>query len=375
MVKFNLEVILTLTGNLKDDTESQKKFRTLLKEEKLTLDDYSNWIEECLSNKESNYNRALQDIINSIGEKLGFDVQYGVYQGKSGALNCDGVWSYPDKQIKLVIETKKSSSYTIKLQQITKYIDQIESQNNENGNVYGLFIVGDEDIDTLISTIRGSDYRSKLRVLTVKSLLLLLQLKYSASLRDNQIVKLLMPLDAINIGEIIQLIDDIVETRIREDKIENPTEIEISNDLDIPMISRKELQSLPEGEVAICPSKPDGISFLIKHNAWGFVRIAKKPKYFALYVSSPESSIQYFGIIEEILDPKDPNSPVAETAEKYETYEREGKKIIKLKPDSLWKLKEDIKLGENRNQAIQSLTYFDLEIFKKAKTIDDFKFS
>jgi len=372
-VKFELSDILDLVGDLKDDSESQKKFRALLKREKLKQEDYEHWIKECLSNTESNFNRALQDIINSIGERLGFDIEYGVYQGKSGTLNSDGVWSYPEKKIKLVIETKKSSSYTIKLQQITKYIDQIESEDKE-ANVYGLFILGDDKIDTLINTIRGSNYRNKLRVLTVNSLLLLLQLKYSASLRDEQVVKLLMPLNTINIGEIIQLINDIVETRIIEDKIENPIESEISDDYEVPSITRKEMQSLKDGEVAVCSSKPDGVSFLKKHNAWGFVRIAKKPEYFALYISSPESSIMYFGIVEDVLDPKDPESPVAETAGKYETYE-EGKKIIKLKPNKLWRLEEDIKLGDDRNQAIQSLTYFDLKKFRVAKTINDLKFS
>jgi hypothetical protein len=82
----------------------------------------------------------------------------------------------------------------------------------------------------------------------------------------------------------------------------------------------------------------------------------------------------YFGIVDDVSDPKDPESPVAETVNKYETFE-EGKKIIKLKPKKLWRLKEDIELGNDPNQAIQSLTYFDLKNFREAKTIYDLKFS
>ena len=56
-------------------------------------------------------------------------------------------------------------------------------------------------------------------------------------------------------------------------------------------ISRGELSSYPPGEVIICPSKPEGVEFLKKYNAWGFINMSskKKPQYFALYVGSPES--------------------------------------------------------------------------------------
>jgi hypothetical protein len=93
---------------------------------------------------------------------------------------------------------------------------------------------------------------------------------------------------------------------------------------ELPVVSKKELASLKDGMVVICPSKPDGVNFLLRYKAWGFVRIRKKPEYFALYIAHPESEVSYFGQVKKILYPKDPNSPLTEDeASRYNKY-KEG---------------------------------------------------
>ena len=67
---------------------------------------------------------------------------------------------------------------------------------------------------------------------------------------------------------------------------------------DLPTISKAQLKAMPDGQLILCPSHPDGVTFSKKHNAWGFVRVVQIPKYFALYVSHPFSDIHYVGEIE-----------------------------------------------------------------------------
>lgn len=43
----------------------------------------------------------------------------------------------------------------------------------------------------------------------------------------------------------------------------------------IPLVARKDLADKPSGEVVICPSRIEGVEFLKKYNAWGFVTISK----------------------------------------------------------------------------------------------------
>lgn len=140
---------------------------------------------------------------------------------------------------------------------------------------------------------------------------------------------------------------------------------------ELPIISREELASLKDGMVVICPSKPEGVNFLLQYNAWGFVRIRKKPKYFALYVTRPESKISFFGEVEEILHPKDPSSPITEDeARRYKTF-KEGKKVIVLKSESLRKLDKGIPKGTSKKKILQGIKYVTLNQFINAKTLDD----
>jgi len=137
-----------------------------------------------------------------------------------------------------------------------------------------------------------------------------------------------------------------------------------------PTISREELSTLKDGVVVICPSKPDGVNFLLQHKAWGFVRIRKRPQYFALYISYPESRVSYFGEVKEVLEPKDPESPMSEEeARNYKEF-KEGKKIIFLKPDSLKKLDRGIPKGTLKGR-LQGLKYTTLSKLTTARTLDD----
>ena len=61
--------------------------------------------------KPVDYAFALQDLVNEIGRRLGFQVEHGLYQGKAGGeTNFDGVWASPGTDVRIVVDPKQSKA-------------------------------------------------------------------------------------------------------------------------------------------------------------------------------------------------------------------------------------------------------------------------
>jgi len=140
---------------------------------------------------------------------------------------------------------------------------------------------------------------------------------------------------------------------------------------EIQLITRDKLAAKSPGEVVLCPSRVEGVEFLKKYNAWGFVTMGKKQiPYFALYVGRPESSVLYFGEIESITQPlKSKEDLVRIQMQDTDTFET-GKRVIHLKPRTLMKFRDPIPL-KNRRSAPRGLRYTTLEKLIKANNIAD----
>ncbi|MCW4016698.1 MAG: type I restriction enzyme HsdR N-terminal domain-containing protein [Candidatus Bathyarchaeota archaeon] len=140
----------------------------------------------------------------------------------------------------------------------------------------------------------------------------------------------------------------------------------------VSIISRSMLSNKEPGVVLICSSRIAGIEFLEKYNAWGFIKLGKNraPKYFALYIGRPKSSIMYFAEIETITQPLKSKDDVKKIAQEDLEEFKAGKQVIHLKPNSLYKLEDPIPLI-NKKAAPLGNNYTSLEKFIKAKSISD----
>ena len=133
------------------------------------------------------------------------------------------------------------------------------------------------------------------------------------------------------------------------------------SDKEVRMITRNKLTMKSPGEVVLCPSRVEGVEFLKKYNAWGFVAMSRKHiPYFALYVGRPESSVLYFGEIESITQPLKSKEDLKRIQEEdTETFET-GKRVIHLKQGTLVKFKDPIPVKDKRS-APRGLRYTTLE--------------
>jgi len=137
-------------------------------------------------------------------------------------------------------------------------------------------------------------------------------------------------------------------------------------------ISRKELSQKPSGEVILCPSKVEGVDFLKKYNAWGFINVSdsRKPKYFALYVGKPDSSLLYFGEIEKITNPLKSRQEIGMIQDKdMDTYEP-GKRVVFLKPNSLVRFTDPIPLID-KHKGLRGIKYTTIDKIITAKRVED----
>jgi len=59
----------------------------------------------------------LQDIVNEFGQKLDFDVEPGLYQGKKTAIGFDGIWR-SERDPEIIVEVKTTDYVTVSLDKL-----------------------------------------------------------------------------------------------------------------------------------------------------------------------------------------------------------------------------------------------------------------
>ncbi|MFQ5873335.1 MAG: hypothetical protein ACE5JL_06000 [Dehalococcoidia bacterium] len=137
----------------------------------------------------------------------------------------------------------------------------------------------------------------------------------------------------------------------------------------LPQLRREELSQLEDGQVLICPSRPDGVDFFMRYRAWGFIRLREQPRYVALYVAQPESAIRFLGEVERIVD-HDTAPKGMRSVYQWEGWPA-GKKALLFKPGRAWELAEPISLGGDRKKAPRGPRGCTLSDLARARTMDD----
>lgn len=163
----------------------------------------------------------------------------------------------------------------------------------------------------------------------------------------------------------------LAEQTIQLFKKQLETAPEFTDEEKVRSIIRRELSMKSSGQVVICPSRAEGVEFLKKYNAWGFVAMTEKRiPYFALYVGKPESSVMYFGEVESITQPLKSKADLVKIQEEDTGTFEVGKRVIHLKLGSLVKFQDPIPL-KSRKSAPRGLRYTTLEKLVQANHVGD----
>jgi negative regulator of replication initiation len=221
MPPIELHTLLELVGTLEDSADpgsASARFRGYLRENVQQVGDVRTYVNDALAKPGDQSNKALQDLINLIGQLLEFDVVYGRYRGIKGQIGFDGLWHSPTGWT-LVVEVKTTDVYTVKTATLLGYINRLisEEQIKNLSNALGLYVYGRFDAQTnqLENAIIVEGRRERLRVTSVDALLNLLELKQEYDLDHNTILNLLLPAP-VRVDPLVNLIFEVVSQEKRE---------------------------------------------------------------------------------------------------------------------------------------------------------------
>jgi hypothetical protein len=208
-------------GKLRDGKAASSEFRDFLS--LIPSDLLRQYGNQCLDSFE-NSGFALQDVVNQIGHRLGFQVVDGRYRGIVGQIGYDGIWRFPEGHA-VIVEVKTTDAYRIDLNTIAAYRDNLVNEGKiSKGQSSILIVVGRQDTGDLEAQIRGSRHAWDIRLISVDALMRLMFLK--EEVEDPQIINkisaILIPREFTRLDEII----DIVFSTTEDVKEEEPAEVE-----------------------------------------------------------------------------------------------------------------------------------------------------
>lgn len=134
---------------------------------------------------------ALGSRIDTVGKRLGFDVRAG------------GLW----KSLTGIVIVVRWIDRAVDLQQAGRHVTQLAEQQARLGQQSAaLFVVEDKiTVDIFKAAIRKSQLYNEMRVISFENLEEILEFRESERINHRQVVTLLVPLDNIDVGELLNV--------------------------------------------------------------------------------------------------------------------------------------------------------------------------
>jgi len=110
----NLDWLLGLNRNLADKSPDAQRFREIISAESIQTSELVKWVGQAQATDDALHRRAYQDIVVSLGKKLGFDIEYGWYEPSPEApFSFSGLWSGPSVTLGIYTFFERVESYDI----------------------------------------------------------------------------------------------------------------------------------------------------------------------------------------------------------------------------------------------------------------------
>jgi hypothetical protein len=228
-MSISLDEILGLVGPLDDspgDETARERFRRFLRNNVKEVGQIRDYVEGCLRNSGDQYNRALQDLVNYVGEFLGFQVTFGRYRGVQGQVGFDGHWKSPTG-FHAVVEVKTTETYAIKAATLVGYVDELISEKKipDWDSAIGLYVVGrpDPEVHQVENAILAEKRTHQLRIISVESLLSLAEMMSDYDVSHEDILAVLRP-SGPTVDSVVDLMARLVAQRRTEETPKEPVE-------------------------------------------------------------------------------------------------------------------------------------------------------
>lgn len=193
-------------GRLRDGSDASAELREWLSA--IPLQRLRSCAEDCLAGSFDKSGEALQDIVNELGVRLGFNVTPGRYRGVKNAVGNDGLWTGGDG-FSILIEVKTTDTYRINLDTVAAYRNQLVTRGQIRNDTSSILIaVGRQDTGDLEAQIRGSQHAWDIRLISIDALIRLAEVKEQLNdwTTSNKINLLLRPVEYTRLDAIVELL-------------------------------------------------------------------------------------------------------------------------------------------------------------------------
>ena len=190
-------------GNLRDGSECSIQLREYLsRQSPQKLAEYAH---SCLEESFQKGGFVLQDVVNEIGRRLGYEVSNGRYQGVSNQTGSDGLWF--DGTNSIVVEVKTTDAYRINLDTIRSYAEKIGAAQPDSDFSF-LIVVGRRDTGDLEAQVRGSRHAWSTRLISVDALVKMMFIREEVDDKTliERIRRVLLPFEYTRVDNIVDLV-------------------------------------------------------------------------------------------------------------------------------------------------------------------------
>lgn len=219
-------------GSLRDGSECSNELTQFLKE--VPSEILYKYASYCLENSFDDGGFVLQDLVNELGRRLGFTVENGRYKGVRNAIGYDGIWDSKDKS-SLVVEVKTTDQYLMDVEKFAQYREKLIASGRIGINSSVLIVVGRSDTGGLEAQVRGSKHAWDTRLISVDSLIRLVQVKEKSDDPStiSRITEILRPFEYTRVDKIIDVIfttaEDVERDAIDYSEVQGQTNDEASD--------------------------------------------------------------------------------------------------------------------------------------------------
>jgi hypothetical protein len=215
-------------GKLIDASECSRDFREYLGI--ATSPNLVRYLQTCLQEPFDRSGHALQDVVNELGRRLEYNVENGLYQGRSNAIGFDGLWSEANGHT-IVVEVKTTDAYRINLDTIGGYRDDLIQKGKITSASSVLLVVGRQDTGDLEAQVRGSRHAWTVRIISSDALGKLVALKESTEVASTEkIHELLVPFEYTRLDKIIDIAFTVAEEASDSDQVAEVENVALGDD-------------------------------------------------------------------------------------------------------------------------------------------------
>ncbi len=207
-----LRWLLGLSGDLLDGSNESLRFRENIESPNIRLRELRDWCQEALAVPgDPQRERALQDLVNSLGVRLGFQVQYGVYeQSHAGWMPFDGLWRV-DESLYLAIEVFAARLEGIDLARLDRDLSALVRNPVVAGTrPVACFVLCQGADPAIEDLIRRSSLHDRIRILPLGTLFDLLRMDQEKVLDRAQLPVLLRPFSPTGVHNLLAFLEQFL---------------------------------------------------------------------------------------------------------------------------------------------------------------------